>query len=154
MSTPNQSGDLAKQALEVCICLQTRKASRSITQIFDQILAPVGVKATQLSLLMVAQARGPIAMCDLANALVTDATSLSRSLKPLLAKDMVSFTNSPNDRRVKLVSLTATGRLTLDQALPLWQKAQTLVVRQLSSAVVQSLLPVLESAAQLEHNTT
>ena len=149
MSNYTLGDDLAKQALEVCLCLQTRKASRSITQVFDHSLAPVGLKATQLSLLMVIQAQGPIAMGELANALVTDATTLSRTLKPLLGKDMVEFSISSSDRRKKLVSLAEAGLLALEQALPLWQNAQTRVVRQLSITVVQSLLPALESAAKL-----
>ncbi len=151
MNEPGPASDFARQALEVCLCFHTRKASRAITQVYDHALAPTGLKATQLSVLMVVNGQGPVSMGDLANALVSDATTVSRTLKPLLAEELVSLSPGVKDRRIKLVSLTGEGRRALDQALPLWQTAQTRVARQLSSPVVQALLPALESAAGLGH---
>ena len=66
--------DLARQAAEVCLCFHARKGARAITQVFDHALSKTGLKATQLSLLMVVNAREPLTVGDLADALVTDST--------------------------------------------------------------------------------
>ncbi len=141
--------DLALQALQVCLCLHARKGARAITQLFDHALSPVGLKATQLSLLMVVNARNPIRIGDLAATLVTDSTTVSRTLKPLIGQNLLTVQPHPDDKRVKQVALTADGQVVLDHAMPLWQAAQTRVARHLGGAVVQTLLPTLDAAAAL-----
>lgn len=139
----------AAQAASVCLCLHTRKAARAITQIFDHALAPSGLKATQLNLLMILNDQEPISPGTLAESLVTDSTTVSRNIKPLLAANLISEAANPNDRRVKMLSLTQEGLAAIENALPLWQTAQTRVARSLGGKQVQSLLPGLESAARL-----
>ncbi|MEQ8508114.1 MAG: MarR family winged helix-turn-helix transcriptional regulator [Rhodospirillaceae bacterium] len=141
--------DLALQAIEVCLCFHTRKASRAITQIFDKLLAPTGLKATQLSLLMVVNSRGPIRIGELSDALVSDSTTLSRTIKPLLKSGFISQSPSSEDGRIKLIELTAEGAVALDQALPLWQQAQSLVAKKLGGETVQNMLTALEKASYL-----
>lgn len=141
--------DLALQAIEVCLCFHTRKASRAITQIFDKLLAPTGLKATQLSLLMVVNSRGPIRIGELSDALVSDSTTISRTIKPLLKSGLISQSPSPEDGRIKLIELTVEGAVALDHALPLWQQAQSLVAKQLGGETVQNMLTALEEASYL-----
>lgn len=148
MNTTNHD-DLALQALQVCLCLHARKGARAITQLFDHALSPVGLKATQLSLLMVVNARTPIRVGDLAAALVTDSTTVSRTLKPLIVRKLVTLQPLPDDKRVKQVALTDDGKAILDHAMPLWQTAQTRVARHLGGTMVQTLLPALDAAAGL-----
>lgn len=143
------TSELAAQAVEVCLCFHARKASRAITQVFDHILAPTGLKTTQISLLMVVNARSPLRIGDLADAMVSDSTTVSRTIKPLIKSGLIVETPEKRDRRVKLITLTDSGRAALERALPLWQTAQSMVAKRLGSGVVQSLLPALESAAQL-----
>jgi DNA-binding MarR family transcriptional regulator len=150
METSEQStSDLAKQAIQVCLCFHSRKGARAITQVFDRALAPSGLKATQLSLLMVVGARQPIKIGALADALVTDSTTVSRGIKPLLARNLLDIEQLSGDRRIKSLSLSSEGRRLLDLAMPLWQTAQTQVVRQLGNTTVQALLPGLEAASRL-----
>lgn len=145
----NLSSELAAQAVEVCLCFHTRKASRAITQVFDHILAPTGLKATQLSLLMVINARGPLKVGDLADALVSDSTTVSRTIKPLMKAALVSIEADESDRRIKRIGLTRSGLSALERALPLWQTAQSQIAKQLGGGTVQTLLPALEAAASL-----
>ena len=143
------TSELATQAVAVCLCFHARKASRAITQVFDHILAPTGLKTTQLSLLMVVNAQSSLRIGDLAATLVTDSTTVSRTIKPLIKSGLIAETPEKRDRRVKLISLTDSGHAALERALPLWQMAQSQVAKGLGSGVVQTLLPALESAAQL-----
>ncbi len=141
--------DLARQAAEVCLCFHARKGARAITQVFDHTLSKTGLKATQLSLLMVVNAREPLTVGDLADALVTDSTTVSRTLKPLIARHFLTTAASSADRRIKSVSLTNEGRRALESALPYWQKAQSHVARSLGGQSVQTLLAGLEAASRL-----
>lgn len=143
------TSDWARQAVEVCLCFHARKGARAITQVFDHALASTGLKSTQLSLLMVLKAREPINIGDLADALVTNSTTVSRTIKPLLGRKLLTLSPNTDDRRIKDVSLTAEGRLTLEGALPHWQAAQSQVARNLGNTTVQALLPALEAASRL-----
>ncbi|NKB43604.1 MAG: MarR family transcriptional regulator [Alphaproteobacteria bacterium] len=149
MDEQQLTSELALQAIEVCLCFHTRKASRAVTQVFDHILAPTGLKTTQLSLLMVVNARTPLRIGDLADALVSDSTTVSRTIKPLIKRGLLLETPDKRDRRVKLITLTDSGRAALERALPLWQTAQSQVAKGLGSGLVQNLLPALEAVAHL-----
>lgn len=144
--------ELAAQAVSVCLCFHTRKASRAITQVFDHALAPTGLKATQLSLLMVVNDQRRITVGQLADMLVTDSTSVSRSIKPLIAVGLINQSADSDDRRVKHLSLTDDGIDALEMAMQHWQDAQSRVARALGGVQVQSLLPGLEAAAGLGFN--
>lgn len=141
--------ELAAQAVSVCFCLHTRKAARAVTQVFDHALAPVDLKSTQLSLLMIVNEQGPLSVGQTAEALVTDSTTVSRNIRPLLAAGLIIQSTDAQDRRIKRLSLTQDGLSALEHALPLWQEAQTRVARSLGGVQVQKLLPGLEAAARL-----
>ena len=84
---------LAEMA-RTCACFNFRKASRSVTQLFDQILAPTGLRSTQLVILMTGQLLGPSSIARLARELVMDRSTLTRNLKPLLNLGMLQLSKS------------------------------------------------------------
>ncbi|MEQ9447182.1 MAG: MarR family winged helix-turn-helix transcriptional regulator, partial [Rhodospirillaceae bacterium] len=86
---------------------------------------------------------------ELSDALVSDSTTLSRTIKPLLKSGFISQSPSSEDGRIKLIELTAEGAVALDQALPLWQQAQSLVAKKLGGETVQNMLTALEKASYL-----
>ncbi len=106
-----------------CACLNFRKASRFITSLYDEYLRPVGLRATQLSLLMALEQTGSVTITSLAEVLLMDRTTLPRDLKPLERKGWVSITEG-KDRRKRFIDLTPEGRDLLNRALPLWEQAQ------------------------------
>lgn len=148
MDEPAKS-EMAAQAVSVCLCFHTRKAARAITQVFDHALAGTGLKANQLNLLMVVNDRGATTIGQLAAAMATDSTTVSRNIKPLIADGLIIQTANPSDKRVKRLSLSEDGIAALELALPAWQEAQTKVARELGSVQVQSLLPGLDAASKL-----
>ncbi|MGA9947175.1 MAG: MarR family winged helix-turn-helix transcriptional regulator, partial [Xanthobacteraceae bacterium] len=66
-----------------CNCLALRQAARHVTQIYDQVLAPSGLRATQYSILARLQRKGPMTNNALAAELVMDRTTLGRNILPL-----------------------------------------------------------------------
>jgi DNA-binding MarR family transcriptional regulator len=114
----------------VCTCSNLRKAARVITKLYDEILQPSGLTATQALLLTAIAANGAVAITPLAEQLAMDRTTLARNLQ-LLAREGWVAISTGEDRRTRQVSLTVLGKSTLDQALPLWDEAQREVIARL-----------------------
>ncbi|MGW9528549.1 MarR family winged helix-turn-helix transcriptional regulator [Paenibacillus terrae] len=100
-----------------------KKASRFITSLYDEYLRPIGLRSTQLSLLMALEQAGTVTITRLSQILLMDRTTLQRDLKPLERQGWVSITEG-EDRRKRLIALTPEGRNLLKRALPLWEQAQ------------------------------
>ena len=111
MSSDNREIDEQKLAemARTCACFNFRKATRSVTQLFDQILAPTGLRSTQLVILITSSLLGPSSIARLARELVMDRSTLTRNLKPLMNMGLVRFTPS-NGGKQKSVEVTAKGR--------------------------------------------
>lgn len=133
-----------------CACFSLRKAARAVTQLYDEILKPTGIRAAQFSLLVAAKAYGPVTVTRLAEMGVMDRTTLTRNLKPLERKGLVNVV-SGKDQRTRLITLTILGQDALAGALPLWKKAQARVVEILGpqrwSSVQSDLREVVSSLA-------
>lgn len=110
-----------------CTCGSLRKASRRISQFYDAALAPAGIKSTQFSILAeVERGRldGPVAMCELATAMVMDRSTLGHNLRPLERDDLLKVRLVLSDRRKRHVILTKKGKSTLQRARLLWRTAE------------------------------
>lgn len=106
-----------------CACLNVRRTARAVTQLYDRTLAPLGLRATQVTLMVALERAGPVPFTRLAEALGMDRTTLTRNLAPLQRDRLVSLRPGP-DRRVRLAALTDKGRASLAAAVPLWEEAQ------------------------------
>jgi DNA-binding MarR family transcriptional regulator len=109
---------------DVCNGTAFRKATRRISQLFDEALAPCGLRSTQRSILIQIARLGQPSMGDLAEALVLDRSALAHNLKPLERDGFVEVTVDPADKRSRLVGLTSRGVTKLNDSFPLWEKAQ------------------------------
>lgn len=113
-----------------CLCFRARRVSRALTRMYDEALRPLGIQATQLTLLNVIALNGEQGgpMSATAEVLAMDGTTLSRNLHPLEKAGLVRVTRDPADRRVRIALLTPAGRRLIQQALPLWRRAHRQVV--------------------------
>ena len=131
-----------------CACLNLRGAARAVTQLYDGILKPSGLKATQFSVLAVIATKGPASMSVISQILVMDRTTLTRNLKPLLERRLVKMSKG-EDRRQRTIQLTQNGKTTLARALPLWKKAQNQVVTGLGQARWRGMTQLLGETVRL-----
>ena len=104
-----------------------------MTRFYDDMLAPAGLKATQLTMLGAISISGPTRMSELAEMLALDKTTLTRNLK-LLQDDGLIEIAAGDDRRVRIVAMTRAGTDALELALPRWREAQRRVVEHLGEA--------------------
>src|SRR5262245_5402384 len=107
-----------------CNCFAVRSAARHVSQLYDQILAPVGLRVTQFSILAKLGRRAPLTINALADAMVMDRTSLGRTIQPLERDGLIRVEPAATDRRAKEVHLTKTGEKPLQAGLKAWAKAQ------------------------------
>ena len=109
-----------------CACTTLRKAARSVSRIYDEALAAVGMNVTQLAILRAIGRAGDggVALSRLAENLVMDNTSLYRGLGPLIRSRWVLVTHAGKGR-TKLVRLTAKGQRVTDAAAEPWEAAQS-----------------------------
>lgn len=134
-------------AVRDCTCFNLRKAARAVTQLYDEILRPAGLRTTQFSLLAVLGLHAPRALSigELAQATVMDRTTLTRNLELLEREGLVRIRPGA-DARVREVSLTTAARDRLRTAFPLWERAQTRMTRRLGAARSRRLLADLGAA--------
>lgn len=116
-----------------------------MTQLYDHVLAPCGLRITQYSLLtqltQLTQrtTSDGVAIGPLADALDMDRTTLTRNLRPLIEAGLLVLAASPTDARVRVVRLTRAGRTRHAQAARLWRRAQDEVEQKLGKPEVLSL---------------
>ena len=132
-----------------CLCFRVRRASRVLTRMYDDALRPLGIHATQLTLLnaiaLVASSGGGVR--QLAEAMAMDTTTLSRNLRPLVAEGWVELHFPGPGRRGRIARLSRDGERLLERALPLWRAAHARVVETLGENDAADLKERLDATA-------
>lgn len=131
-----------------CACFNLRKAARVITQLYDRSMQPEGLRGTQFSILVVLSLAGPQTVTKLSELLVMDRTTLTRNLRPLEKQGIIKLVRG-EDRRVRTAILTSRGSKKLAKALPLWDKAQSQVIRKLGRKRFDSFISELSEITSL-----
>jgi DNA-binding MarR family transcriptional regulator len=107
-----------------CNCFAVRAAARHVTQLYDQFLAPTGLRVTQFSILAKLKRRGSLTVNALADDMLMDRTTLGRNIQPLERDGLIRIELSPSDRRAKEIHLTKAGEKRLSAGREAWAKAQ------------------------------
>jgi DNA-binding MarR family transcriptional regulator len=144
---PGSSEQAMFAAVQQCTCFNLRKAARAVTQYYDEVLRPSGLRVTQFSLLMVLRAAGTLSMTELADMAVMDRTTLKRNLD-LLERERLVRVRAGADARVREVSLTDAAVQRLDAALPYWEAAHSQVTGKLGRGRSDRLLADLAAAVE------
>lgn len=110
------------QVRDACLCLHLQRAARAVARRFDAALRTHGLTNGQFSLLMALNRPEPPAMGNVAALLAMDRTTLTASLKPLARRGLVEVMVDSADRRSRRLALTASGRILLAAAHPIWER--------------------------------
>ncbi|MGK3992831.1 MarR family winged helix-turn-helix transcriptional regulator [Sorangium sp. So ce1024] len=146
----------ARTIASQCALVRVRRASRALTRLYDESLRPLGLQATQLTMLVAVATCGDegVRLSALADGLVMDRTTLTRNLVPLEKAGLLRVARAPDDARVRLIFLTRQGERAIEAAFPLWQQTQTHVREQLgpgkTDALREELGRVVEVATRAE----
>ncbi|MGJ7494391.1 MarR family winged helix-turn-helix transcriptional regulator [Variovorax sp. RT4R15] len=136
----------------VCTNTALRLAARRLGQLYDEALAPLNLKATQLALiaeiakLMGADQQGPT-LQDLATRLAIQLSALTHALRPLVRDGIVELHPDAKDRRTKHGVLTPLGKTRLSEAAVRWAAANDQVEAVLGPASAASLRALADQVA-------
>jgi DNA-binding MarR family transcriptional regulator len=131
-----------------CACFQVRKAARAITKLYEEVLRPTGLRATQFPLLIATRVLGPVTVVKLAQVTVMDRTTLTRNLQILEKRGLITI-KPGEDRREREVNLTAAGLEVLTTAVPLWEEAQDRIKKILGQEKMSNLMDGLSEMISL-----
>jgi DNA-binding MarR family transcriptional regulator len=115
-------------ALGELACTHTalRHAARRLGHLYDEAVAPTGLKATQVGLLSqtdhLGGENGPTLQA-LAERLTIGISSLTYALRPLVRDGLIELRQDAHDKRTKHAWLTALGRKRLAEGIALWTTA-------------------------------
>ena len=103
--------------VESCACQKVRVAARAVTRAYDDALRPVGLRATQLAVLVAVGIEGAVSITALAKLMGMDRSTLTRNLRPLEREGLVAV-GLEGWRRSRTLEITNNGRTRLREALP------------------------------------
>lgn len=126
-----------------CLCALVRKAGRVLTRRYDEYLKPGGVRITQFSMLINISRNQSITVSQLAKLLVMDQTTVSRNLHILEKSGYIYTKCEMTDQRIKKILVTDAGMSKINEAKPLWEKAQSEMKNVLGEQGIQDLLDSL-----------
>ncbi len=115
-----------------CASFNFRKAARAVTRFYDQAFEDFGIRSTQFTILIGIAKTQPTSISALADLLVIDRTTLTRSLR-LLKKQGLLAISERSTKRQRFLSLTPKGEQTLADSLPPWRKAHNRFVESMGA---------------------
>lgn len=132
LSWMKQTVATEQDIIDSCACLKVRMASRAVTRAYDEALRPVGLRATQLIVLVAMAMDGAMSITSLATFLGMDRSTLKRTVTPLENDGLVAV-SSEGWRRSRMLEITKSGRAKLHEAIPLWERAQQVLMKRLGT---------------------
>jgi len=140
--------DIAETTAGACLATRVRQLSRIITRVYDDAMRPLGITASQYTLLAQLAARDSITAVEIGHELDIEKSTLSRNLKRLLALGHILM-DPPAGRRGRGLHLTPKGQAILKDAFPIWQDAQTRAVSAMGAESRNVLDGLLNQAEKL-----
>lgn len=138
--------DIAEMTASSCLATRVRQLSRIVTRVYDDAMRPLGITASQYTLLAQLASRDGITAVEIGGDLDIEKSTLSRNLKRLLALGHIVM-DPPAGRRGRGLHLTPKGQAVLKDAFPVWQDAQrktTAIMGSDSRALLDGLLAQAE----------
>lgn len=127
---------------ELCNCYSLRRAARTVTRQYAEIMRDTGLQATQYSILAMLSDGERLSISELADDLGLERTSMSRTLRPMEREGLVAL-SSEGFRRKRAIEVTAAGFSRYQQCLPLWRTAQARFAKKYSPEQLNQLHSLL-----------
>jgi DNA-binding MarR family transcriptional regulator len=115
---------------------------------YEESLRPLGLRATQLTILQVLARAGEVPQGQLGEMLAMDSTSLTRTLAIMRRAGWVSEQHG-EDRRERRIRLSSAGESKLRRALPVWEKVQSRLRGKLGKQKWENLLRLTHHVTEI-----
>ena len=130
-----------------CMCATFRRASRALTQMYDQELRPEGLRGTQFTILQALTLAGEVTQGRLGGILAIDSTTLTRTLR-IMRRDGWVRMQQGEDRREWRLGLTKEGEALYKRALPAWERVQKRVRKRIGDVEWEQLMRLTNGLTQ------
>lgn len=130
----------------ICTAAKVRRLARRVSQLYDEALKPHGLTIGQFGLLSSLSRRTGVSVGVLAEHLGSEASTVSRLLRPLETAGLIVIGPDPDDGRVKSVRLTDAGYDTRRRAAAGWSAAQNEIESSLGTGRLAALRFALDDA--------
>lgn len=137
-----------QQSTAPCICFRVRRASRALTRLYDDALAPAGLTVTQFSILRNSQRLGGPTVSELADHTGHERTALWRTLQPLVRDGLIELAPGV-EKPAHRIRVTAAGEAAVKRAEPLWEESQGKVEGVLGEVKQRQLVALLKEVESL-----
>lgn len=131
-----------------CIRTTLRMAPRAIVRLYDRALAEVGIRQVAYAMLARLDAEGPLSINELASRLALERTTCSREVAPLVRAGLIEV-GVGDDRRQRILRLSAAGADRIAQARPSWRAVQRQVAQSFGGEQTGELLAALRTLLQV-----
>ena len=131
-----------------CMCGSFRRTSRALTQLYENALRPLGLRATQFTILQALSLAGEVTQGQLGEILAMDSTTLTRTLQIMDRQGWIAGRRG-QDRRERRLRLAKGGETQFKRALPAWEKVQSRLRRQLGEQTWKDLLDITHQVTDL-----
>ncbi len=130
------------------MCGSFRQTSRALTRLYEIALRPLGLRATQFTILQALSLAGEVTQNRLGEILGTDSTTLTRTLLIMLREGWITERRA-EDRRERRLLLAKGGQTLFNRALPIWEKVQSRLRHQLGKQAWENLLEITHQVTEL-----
>ena len=141
------------ELLAECACDDLRKATRTVTRMYEDFLRDKGLNITQFSLLSVIRAGKELSVSTLGRDMGLDRTSITRALAPM-ERDGLIHSRPGADKRIRIVSVTNKGRKLVEDAAPKWRQAQEALMQTIGEDRWRAMRRLLrDTTRRVRHRT-
>jgi DNA-binding MarR family transcriptional regulator len=130
------------------MCASFRRTARALTQLYDQALRPLGLRATQFTILQALSLAGEVSQGQLGEMLAMDSTTLTRTLE-IMARHGWIAERRGEDRRERRLRLAKAGETQFKRALPAWEKVQSRLRHKMGEQTWKNLLQLTNQVTDL-----
>jgi DNA-binding MarR family transcriptional regulator len=131
-----------------CMCSSFRRTSRALTQLYEEALRPLGLRASQFTILQALALAGEVTQSQLGEMLAIDSTTLTRTLVIMARQGWIAERRG-EDRRQRWLRLAKGGETQLKRALPVWERVQSQLRRRVGNQVWQSLFQLTDQVTNI-----
>jgi DNA-binding MarR family transcriptional regulator len=131
-----------------CICASFRRTARALTSFYEEALRPLGLRATQLTILQALARTGEVPQGRLGEMLAMDSTSLTRTLAIMRRRGWIAERRG-KDQRERLLRLSRGGAAKLKRVTPVWDGVQARLSGKLGERGWKNLLRLTNQVTEL-----
>jgi DNA-binding MarR family transcriptional regulator len=127
-----------------CFAGRIRILNRLVSGIYDGKLRAHGIRSSQINILVVIAAQGPLQASEICRRLCLEKSTLSRDLERLVAHQWVTV--APAAGRVRHLQITDEGRQVIRSLRPAWEEAQAETRKLLGDVLSNELFRVVDQS--------